>query len=593
MLSMVKWFSFLYLAVIEGPRTVDGFVVFVAPIGRGNRVAAGSQRRAACLFSTINNTTLTTSTPDTTDAKEAMTAISEDPYAVLFRADPSVDAPLPPAFTNCPFTGIVNGPQSFYRQASAALRSPPAFSFLHRNQPMVEVTGGRAVRQVLLKEFTSLTSNVVAGVSQVVCGLKSLRTAVDRDEHRILRQLVGVTLSSSAVTNSIPQLQDICQARIEKELAKAVTEHQNDTTSKPYPTLIAHDMTQGMALDVVRQMVLGLNLKNTHEISVFEENVDIWLNGMYHKLGTPEMEATLESRKYLVQAIEQKMDELATPGQSDGSTVGGLMFATFDDDDDDNDKDDSDISEERQERLQGRTLSREEVVNNALLLILAGTETTAFNTANSLLLMGLHPQVWETVVEEQKQTVAKHGPAITRDVLDDCPYLQAVIQEVLRILPVTLISRRVTDETIVIDATEGEKFQIPKGWAVGYNMYLTHQNDPTLEGSHMDLRNGFRPERWLDQNNKDAHDNNGAFYPKPTKDFIPFGYGPRKCPGGLLALAEMQVFLSLLARTMPRYELATKKEWDLDRPVEDQIEWRKISALLTPEDGVPIRILTS
>ena len=124
--------------------------------------------------------------------------------------------------------------------------------------------------------------------------------------------------------------------------------------------------------------------------------------------------------------------------------------------------------------------------------------------------------------------------------------------------------------------------QIPQGWGVSYNIYLTHLHDDKIEdkegGGCMDLKTAFRPERWLDPATR------------PGKlNYIPFGVGPRRCPGGLLAMAEQKVFLALLARAFPKYEL--EMEIDPTKSIEDQIGWKKESSMLTPEDGVPIRIL--
>ena len=99
----------------------------------------------------------------------------------LFQRDPDIDAPLPPAFIDCPFTGILGGPDAFYRTASRALQSPSLFSFLYQDRPMVEVTGGSNARRLLRQEnFSNLTSNAVPGVSQMVCGTSSLRTVTDK-----------------------------------------------------------------------------------------------------------------------------------------------------------------------------------------------------------------------------------------------------------------------------------------------------------------------------------------------------------------------------------------------------------------------------
>ena len=498
--------------------------------------------------------TKSAATPDTWQhllfaAANATTTTTTPSFDVLFQADPTVNAPLPPSYTECPFTGIFAGPKSFYRQASTALEAPKVFSFLDKkNQPTCEIRGGKVVRDVLRQEFSALDSNAVVGISQIACGPNSLRTARSKQEHRAIRQLVGVPLSPRAVESSIPLLQAIGRAKIQGHIV----------ADKEF---VAWDLGLEYELDITEQQLLGLNLETEEEIANFHHQVHNWLKGMWYKEGAPDFEACMKARAYLRDKIDQKINILLEAGESDESTVGDLVFATIDDVEDTTDQD--------------RTLSRQEVIDNVLFLMLAGTETTATSMANVMLLMGLHPSKWQAVVEEQADIVARNGDQLTPAVLEQaCPYLEAVIHETMRIMPFTLVSKRVTTETIVVDG-----IHIPKGWAVGYNMYLTHAQDTTMEEGHMDLLKGFKPERWLKADTR------------PGKEYIPFGAGPRKCPGNIAALTQMKTFLSLLAREMPRFELVDV-DYNPNQPIEEQIRWNKVSSSVTPEDGVRFRMLS-
>lgn len=295
------------------------------------------------------------------------------------------------------------------------------------------------------------------------------------------------------------------------------------------------------------------------------------------------MERSLKVREYLVQMIENKIEQLKEAGQSDGSTVGGLVFATMEDVDGNSEDGTGIVANQNNQR----TLSKDEVIDNALLLILASTETTSSVMANALLLMGLHPDVWQYVVDEQREVVKSQGEHFTHEIVEhDVPYLDAVLKETLRILPITLVSRRQTTKTVVIDGQ-----QIPRGWGVSYNILLTHQqrkgdvdhNNESLNGvsssSGMDLVADFQPSRWLNPNTR----------PKMV-DYLPFGSGPRKCPGVLLAMTEMKIFLSILARSVPKYELVMSI--DENTPIDEQISWKQLNAVPIPEDGVKMKILS-
>merc|ERR1712232_695869 len=128
------------------------------------------------------------------------------------------------------------------------------------------------------------------------------------------------------------------------------------------------------------------------------------------------------------------------------------------------------------------------------------------------------------------------------------------IKETLRIRPVAYgLEFRKTEEKIIV---EGQ--QVPKDWRMFINIRQTHENDPITfkkDRSHMDVVQGFMPERWLDEKTKPS-------------EFLPFGSGNRYCLGANLAMTEMKVFLALMAR---------KVDYDLVGPT-DKILWEKMSA---------------
>jgi cytochrome P450 len=75
---------------------------------------------------------------------------------------------------------------------------------------------------------------------------------------------------------------------------------------------------------------------------------------------------------------------------------------------------------------------------------------------------------------------------------------------------------------------------LPAGTAVA-----TLLRPPVRDGRRFSAPEAFRPERWLERDEAphDAHVN------------LPFGSGPRLCPGRTLALVEMKVALAALYGT--------------------------------------------
>merc|ERR1719273_182282 len=98
-----------------------------------------------------------------------------------------------------------------------------------------------------------------------------------------------------------------------------------------------------------------------------------------------------------------------------------------------------------------KKLTRKQVVENSLLLILAGSETSASTLTNALLCLGLNREKWKRLVEEQQAMRAKYGDELTRETLDkECPYLEAVIKETMRIKPLSSGAPRITESTLTV-----------------------------------------------------------------------------------------------------------------------------------------------
>jgi len=251
------------------------------------------------------------------------------------------------------------------------------------------------------------------------------------------------------------------------------------------------------------------------------------------------------AKLYLTKMIERKIDDLDQNGP-DGSTLSSMVYAV-------------------DEEGQSKRLSRQEIIDNALLLIIAGSETSANTLTNAFFLIGSHPGVWENLVFEQIACLQKFGPDLSKKQFEtDYPYLDAVIKETMRIVPISGGGIRDVDKTLVMDGV-----QIPKGsWGM-YSIPLTHEQDPITwkkDGSHMDAALGFCPERWLDESTR------------PTTEFMPWGAGHRFCLGHTLATAEMKVFLSVMSRRVKSFKLLTDAK---------KVGWKE-GIITTPKDGVVV-----
>ncbi|XP_049536673.1 cytochrome P450 4g15-like [Anopheles darlingi] len=163
-----------------------------------------------------------------------------------------------------------------------------------------------------------------------------------------------------------------------------------------------------------------------------------------------------------------------------------------------------------------------EVIETEIVgIIFAGTETSASTVANALLLLAMHQDVQEKVVAEIRQHFGDDLKDIRYENLQELVYLEMVVKESLRLLPIAPVFGRKTTQEIALG-----KYILPAGIDVGIDVYNIHRN-PTYWGADADQ---FRPERFS------TNDYNRFA-------FLPFSAGSRNCIGLRYASISMKIML--------------------------------------------------
>jgi cytochrome P450 len=181
-------------------------------------------------------------------------------------------------------------------------------------------------------------------------------------------------------------------------------------------------------------------------------------------------------------------------------------------------------------------LSKGKIFTEAMLQILAGSDTTATAIRATMLYTIAHPRVYLKLQTEIDAVVASEAaPGIVADTcVKAMPYLQAVVREGLRIHPAAAnaVPKRVPKDgdTVTVD---GREYFLPGGTNVAHDVWgLTHSK--ALFGTDADV---FRPERWLVEE-KNECDNARLVAMRRTVDMI-FGYGKYQCLGKSIAWLEI------------------------------------------------------
>ncbi|XP_050094079.1 probable cytochrome P450 313a1 [Anopheles aquasalis] len=202
--------------------------------------------------------------------------------------------------------------------------------------------------------------------------------------------------------------------------------------------------------------------------------------------------------------------------------------------------------------------------------IYAGHETSAITLSNTLLLLAMHPDVQEQVVAEIRQHCGALGEDIRYETLQELVYLEMVLKESLRLLPIAPFVGRQTTQEIAVG-----KYILPAGVDVFINVFSIHHN-PTYWGEDADQ---FRPERFTT-----------TTYDRST--YLPFSAGMRNCIGGQYAMISMKI---MLIKIFTSYRLETdlkpndlSMKFALTMRNADGHMWRPLRKVLQPMFNINI-----
>jgi len=175
----------------------------------------------------------------------------------------------------------------------------------------------------------------------------------------------------------------------------------------------------------------------------------------------------------------------------------------------------------------GLPFSNEMIFGNLVNMLLAGEDTTAYTLAWTVHQLCESRSSVDSLGDELDRVLGERAVPSSVELTDRLPYSAAVANETMRLRPVAPL---IFLESIV--DTQLDDVRLPAGTAV-----LVATRPPALDSSHFGHPARFQPERWLEAMDIGAHD---------ASVHLPFGSGPRVCPGRSLALLEMKLVIATL-----------------------------------------------
>jgi cytochrome P450 len=176
----------------------------------------------------------------------------------------------------------------------------------------------------------------------------------------------------------------------------------------------------------------------------------------------------------------------------------------------------------------GSGVNDDDVAGNVFTLLLGGEDTTATSLSWLLYLLSRNPEAL-ALAKEEAHRVAGDLQTFTPEKMAELNYIEACAHESMRLKPVGPLN--------VVEAREDKVVagvSVPKGTLIMCVMRHDAVNERYFEEAK-----SFKPQRWLGGEGVSA-----AFNAKRVS--MPFGAGPRVCPGRYLALLEIKLVIAMI-----------------------------------------------
>ena len=182
----------------------------------------------------------------------------------------------------------------------------------------------------------------------------------------------------------------------------------------------------------------------------------------------------------------------------------------------------------------------EQVKGNLLTVLLAGEDTTANTLSWSIYLLTKHTEYQAKLQSEIDQSLDGEKWIQEFESTQGFKFLESIAYETMRLKPVAPI---LLFEPLLDMEIEGYEFK--KGTRM-----LVHSRFAATQDENFTNGKSFYPERWMKETKCPMHS---------LEAYIPFGGGPRFCPGRNLALLEIKLVLAMLFKNFD-LEMVTPHE---------------------------------
>ena len=374
-------------------------------------------------------------------------------------------------------------------------------------RPTVFVTDELSLRQLASEEAIKDLEAYFPPHHQLLFGKQSLLIQ-SGETHARLRRLIQPSLSPA----TIQSFEGIVNESVERFLNNL-----QQTVTQDYEAMVPKLRSFFVALTL--QVVLGTSDEPAADLA---RDIELWAEGL---LAPPLTFVPWSKAAKAIRARKRIMDRLAAMMKAQKEEpkyglLGKLMAARGD---------------------AGDALSQEDIVDNVLTILFAGSDTTASATISLWKVLSLNPKL---------KSALRNAPSKT---------LERLLDTILQTYPPAPFSMRKTRQELAL----GE-YTVPSNWLVVYGFAGVLSGMGSSDKLDSDI-----PAWVVDTAASELNS-------KSPLSSIAFGAGPRKCPGRFLASLELMTFVKNLV----------DMDWEL-KP--DQNLEQRYTPGFFPVDGLKIK----
>ncbi|XP_073279265.1 cytochrome P450 716B1-like [Primulina huaijiensis] len=387
---------------------------------------------------------------------------------------------------------------------------------------------GLAANKFIFASNGEKLSNQQTESLKMILGDRCLLELSGEDHKRVRNALVSF-LKPDCLKNYIGKMEEEIRFHIQKHWQ-----------GKQQVTVLP--MMKTLTFNMICTLLFGLERGAQRELLV--QHFEDMIGGMWSipvnmpfTLFNRSLKASAKVRKMLKDLILEKRIELEKGASSHQDLITCLLSIRGEDD--------------------KELVSEDEIIHNVMLIMVAGYDTSSILITFIVRLLANDSAIYSAVLKEQEgiKGSKSYGELLTWEDLGKMKYSWSVAMETLRTIPPIFGGFRKALEDI-----EYEGYSIPKGWQIFWVTSMTH-----MDADIFPQPSKFDPSRFEHPTSI------------PPYSLVPFGGGPRICPG--YEFAKMETLLTI-------HYLITEFTWELC--CKDDCIRR--DPMPSPTQGLPIKI---